>query len=223
MRIRTQTENPPAAVGRHRFSLRILLLVVTGFAILFAYLSYYRSTQASVDYTFLAVESTDLDSLALNLNDVLGSPYKWTHLDDSDVKTLLLGSRLVSADILQKQASVHSWPMQAHTSTWTRPVFLEVNDPRQGEHPAKLVEFESAAFGGFLGVRLAGRRLQFRVEAKVDYNRPDDDVEPKDMNHPMDRIQGTLFYEGQAPEHALMFAAPLDDHTYHVVLFTVKR
>lgn len=223
MRTRTQTQNPTPAVGRHRFSLRILLLVVTGFAILFAYFSYFRSTQASVDYTFLAVESTDLDSLALNLNHVPGSPYKWTHLDDSDMKTLLLGSRSVSADIFQKQASIHNWPMQAETGIGTRSVFLEVNDPHQGEHPAKLPMFETATFSGFLGVRLAGRRLQFRVDAEVGYDRPDDDVEPKDMNHPMDKIQGTLFYEGQAPEHALMFAAPLDDYTYHVVLFTVKE
>jgi hypothetical protein len=221
--MRPQTKNPTGAVGRHRFSLRILLLVVTGFAILFAYLSYFRSTQATVEYTFATVDSTTVDALALNLNDVPGSPYKWAHLDDNVVKALLLGRRTAPTHILQKQTSVHSWPMQAETGLGTRFAFLEVVDPRQGDQPAKLLVSETASFGGFLGVRLAGRRLQFRIDAEVGYDRPDDDVEPKDMNHPMDRIQGRLFYEGHAPEHALIFAAPLDDHSYHFVLFSVEE
>jgi len=218
-----RTQNSSTAVGRGRFSLRVLLLVVTGFAFLFAYLSYFRSTQATVVYRFLTVESSDLDRLALCLHDVTGSPYKWTDLNNSDLRALLSAGKPAAAEIIQKQASIHNWPMQAETDIGTRSVYLEVNDPRQGEYPAKLPMFETATFNGFLGVRLAGRHLQFRVDAEAGYDRPDDDVEPRDMNHPRDRIQGKLFYKGQAPEHALMFAAPLDDHTHQVVLFTVKE
>jgi hypothetical protein len=221
--MQTTTQNPAVSVGKNSFSLRALFIVVTGCAILFAYLAYFRSTQATVEYTSVAVESTALNSLNLDFNDVPDSQYKWTHLDDSDVKTLLLGSSGGRSHLLQKRISVHTWPMQAETGMGTRPVTLELIDPQQGEHPIKLPMFETATFGGNLGVRLAGRRLQFRIDAKVGYQRPDEDIDPKDMNLPTDEVEGRLFYQGKAPEHALMFAAPLDDHSYHVVLFSFNN
>ncbi|MAT73326.1 MAG: hypothetical protein CMJ58_27900 [Planctomycetaceae bacterium] len=37
-----------------------------------------------------------------------------------------------------------------------------------------------------------------------------------------ERLEGQLFYEGAAPPGALVFAAPLDAETYHVIVFTVS-
>ena len=87
----------------------------------------------------------------------------------------------------------------------------------------KRPQVETAQLAGTLGVRLAGGRLQLRVDAQVHYSRPDDDIEPQKVIHPKETIQGQLVYEGPAPEHALLFAAPLDDHTQQIVLFTVKK
>lgn len=78
-------------------------------------------------------------------------------------------------------------------------------------------------FNGFLGLRYAGKRLQLRVEADCSYERPDGDVVPTEMPHPMEAVSGKIFYEGDAPQPdgSLMFTAPLGENAAHVVLVRV--
>jgi len=114
------------------------------------------------------------------------------------------------------------WPKQAESNTAGQTVFFEVQDPSQGISPAKLPFFETGHLNGFLGIRRAGRELQFRVDVEVGYTRPDDDLKPLNMDHPNDEVVGRLFYEGPAPDNALVFFAPLDEETYHVVVFSLE-
>lgn len=205
----------------HRFSMRVLLLAVALFACLFAYLSYYRSARVTVDYAFWTVEAETLDAIPLQFHSVQGSPYRWVHLSVDNAAQLCEASS--SDELLHKQVTIGSWPMQAETTTSTRSVFLDVEDPKQGDHPAQYPAFNIAIFGGFLGVRRAGTTLQFRVEGGVTYDRTENRMVGGRKTISRDRVSGEIFYEGQAPEHALIFVAPLDEHSYHVVLFRLKE
>lgn len=211
----------PRWVAIRRFNLRSLFLAVTLAGCVSGYLAYFRSAEVTIVHEFRTVTLSDLRALGLELNHVASSPYKWALLSEGQARSLVARSGNPEAPHLNRQTRVRRWPMQSVSWSFLEPVFLDVKDPRQGEHPAKLPLMKSGMLNGFFGVRRAGGDLELRIEVQASYSRPDDDVESTVMSHPKDSVAGSLFYQGAVPEHGLAFLAPLDGEAYHVVLFTV--
>lgn len=209
---------------KFQFGLRHLLIAMMVFSVVLAHLAYYRSVQRTVAYRVFLIEAPSFDALKLEPHVIKDSPYKWVMLNNEELKNLLNDGEGKLLPFIDKEVLVNGWRRNREYCNRSKAVFLDVDDPTQGENPAKLPRSETGLLKGTLGVRRAGRELQFRIDARTRYKRPDDDIVPRSyIGHPEDSVEGPIFYEGRAPDHGLAFFSNLDETEYHVVIFTIEH
>lgn len=206
-----------------RFSIRnalFAILILSGFV---AYLAYYRTATQVVTYESVLVSGSNLGTLTTQLRPTKDSPYGYRVLNQTEFEQMRQVLQADATKLVAGQQSIHIWPRQAVSRTFSRPTFLPVDDPKQGPMPAKLPADVSGHFNGFFGIRREGGALRLRVEVYVSCRKPDESVRYVTLGEvKYDETAGDLFYEGPAPEHGILFAAPIDEQKYHVVLISTS-
>ena len=205
-----------------QFKLRTLLLLMLVLSVFFAYLAHYRPNRRTVAYESVLVPEAAMVSWCDNRTRLDNSPYSYKLLTKDELTELRNQLSSLGTSIIAEKRTIHMWPKQSVSDTGIVPFFLPIDDPLQGANPSKIPTDYSGNLNGFLGIRKAGLQIQLRVDVGTQLRKP----EAKDVYSPQEmpkyeEVAGPLFYEGEAPENGLIFAAPIGEHSFHVVLFEV--
>ncbi len=187
------------------------MLIVALLASVFGYLSYYRPATCTVHYKVSTVAVSDLDQLRLKFHAIAGSPYQWTLSNDEAIADLVSLQKGPLPYLYEKSLRVASWPRQADSFTYIQHVPSESFGSKRA----------SGEFAGFWGVRKEGSGWQFRAEAHIAHRQPASATVDSHLSGPLENVRGKLIYEGEMPKKYLVFAAPIGQARYHIVLIEI--
>lgn len=210
------TDEPNSFTDRMKFSLRSLVLLIAIVAAGFGVLVFYRPHSVAVEYQFATVDGAAVESIlsSCEATQVTDSPYFWLILDEGNLATLLQGGNVATRILAQNSRVVSGWPKVADAFTYAAPRTLLLDSETNHQH----TDWESGGVAGFLGARKAGSEVQLRIEFDSNFDRPDFKAYPT-LDFPRQSCKGKLFYEGELPSNHLVFLAPIDEVSFHAVLF----
>ena len=212
------TERPPKRT-RRQFGLGSLMLGIAAIALVLGVLTYYRSHSLTVAYYFAAVDSTAVSPILdrQSATAIEGSTYVWIVVNDDDLAAMMLLDGKPAQAMGAKSRVVSVWPHVAEATTYSRDLQVPV-DVNTGQ---VITIWETGQFAGTFGSHRAGLRPQFRIEGRVAHQRPDTKARAT-FPYPQQTCNGRLYYEGAAPQGHLVFLAPIDQTTYHAVIFNAR-
>ncbi|QDU74519.1 hypothetical protein Pan97_15280 [Bremerella volcania] len=199
-----------------RFSLGAMMVIVALFAGVFGYLSYFRSARCLLSYQVTTLSAEDVDGLKLDFHAIDGSPYRWAFDQEDAIAELTRQRRQIEPPLYEKQLTVAYWPRLADSYTYIRPTTIN-------SATSPFPDYKSGEFAGFWGVRKAGGRLMFRVEAQTSHRQPRVANVEDVSNGRFDEVSGTLAYEGKFPTSKLIFAAPMGNGQVHLFLIQTEE
>ena len=206
-------------IGTRQFSLRALILMLALVGIILGISVYYRPHSLNVTYQLFTAKRDLVDRVVSgkSVTQVENSVYQCVVLNQRELDVFSKTDFQEGEDLSGKSRVITGWPRVADTDSYVHPTNL----PMDGNSNHTAIGWESGTMTGFLGSRRAGSHAEVRIEYQVTFRRPGSrDI--FDPSVPQQVCQGNIFYEGEVPDGRIVFFAPLDDETYHVIVFVVE-
>lgn len=196
---------------RLRFSIAALMLLVTLCGVAFGIWGYYRPATAVISHEVRTVASVNLEGLQWRWHEIADSPYRWAMCREAD-----LPAHTDDFEPRVGEKTINYWPNQAYSDNWIDNHF----------YPSDVAPINLSGTGALnviAGVRTAGGHLQVKIDGQVRCSYPDREAWFQEIKTKWHNVEGSLQYEGFAPEQCLVFAAPLREGEHHLVIFRVKQ
>lgn len=191
--------------------LKELMTFVIVLAIACYFWGFFKSARARVAYQSLEVLEDDFQNLTGDWNKISSSPYRWQFLTEAQLTSIQSGG---NPKYRARSKIISAWPQD----------YLDgYEHPGQGLSTASAEPLVSLGrLHGTVGARMAGDMLQMQIDLSVSHQQLEKRNRRKPTRIPECELAGAIRYEGYAPKQYLMFAAPLKESVYHVLVFEAK-